>query len=252
MAAIFALCLAGVCVVWAISRDAAPPVSGVRVVNEFPHDPRAYCQGLVFSAGSLYEGTGKYGESTLRHVELETGKVLKSIAIDRRHFGEGITILDDKIYQLTWKSHIGFIYDRETLQSLGTFRVAGEGWGLTHDGTHLILSDGTATLSFIDPKTFKVARRLLVQSQGRRVTKLNELEYIDGEIFANVWYEDHIARIDPQTGLVTGWIDLRTLMPGRTDREAVLNGIAHDPDKDRLFVTGKNWPKLFEIELVRP
>jgi glutamine cyclotransferase len=242
----------GICFVWAMARDGEPPVFGYRVVNTYPHDPQAYCQGLVVSGDVLYEGTGKFGESTLRQVELATGKVLRSVPLDRQYFGEGITILNDRIYQLTWKNRICFVYDLQTFQQVDSFRLAGEGWGLTHDGTHLILSDGSSTLSFLDPKTGRVVRRLLVQGQGRRVAKLNELEYVNGEIFANIWYEDYIARINPKNGQVVGWIDLRTLMPGRADREAVLNGIAYDSQRDRLFVTGKNWPKLFEIKIEAP
>lgn len=244
-----AVTLTGGYLLWAFAFAAAPQVHQFEVVNTFPHDPRAYCQGLVIDQGILYEGTGKYGESTLRRVELDTGRVLQSVSLPRRYFGEGITIMGDKIYQLTWKSHVGFVYDKKTLNAIDRFRIVGEGWGLTHDGTHLIMSDGSSTLRFLDPQTFAVKRRLLVQSQGRRVPKLNELEYVNGEILANVWYEDYIVRIDPVSGKVVGWIDLRNLLPGRRDREAVLNGIAYDADKDRLFVTGKNWPKLFEIRV---
>jgi len=219
------------------------------VVNEFKHDHHAYTQGLVFADGFLYEGTGKLGESTLRKTELKSGKVLRSHSLDRRMFGEGITIWGDQIIQLTWRSHVAIVYDKETFRELHRFRYSGEGWGLTHNGTHLIMSDGSSTLRFLDPKTFKVVRRLLVHNQGRRLGHLNELEYVGGEILANIWTEDWIARISPETGRVTGWINLRGLLPGRTGRDAVLNGIAYDPEGNRLFVTGKNWPTLFEIRV---
>jgi glutaminyl-peptide cyclotransferase len=240
----------GVGVMWVAAREREPPTYDVEVVREFPHDPQAYCQGLVYANGVLYEGTGKYGESTLRKVALETGKVLQVQTLDRSLFGEGIAIWDNRIIQLTWQNQVAIVYDQKSLQELRRFNYRGEGWGLTHDGQHLILSDGTATLRFVDPQTFRVVRQLLVQSQGRRVDQLNELEYIRGEIFANIWYKDYIARISPQTGVVTGWIDLHGLLPHRPDRDAVLNGIAYDREGDRLFVTGKNWPKLFQIRLL--
>lgn len=240
------LCGACACVVWALARERTPPV---HVVRAYSHDAKAYTQGLVFENGFLYEGTGKYGESTLRKVELETGRVVQSRSLDRRHFGEGIAIVDNQIIQLTWRSHIGIVYDKETFKEIRRFQYAGEGWGITYDGTHLIISDGSSTLRFLDPQTFKEVRRVLVQHQGRRLDQLNELEYMRGEILANVWYKDYIARISPQTGRVIGWIDLRRLYPNRRDREAVMNGIAYDAENDRLFVTGKNWPRLFEIRV---
>jgi glutaminyl-peptide cyclotransferase len=225
-----------------------------RVVHEYPHDPGAYTQGLVFHDGLLYEGTGKYGESTLRKVELESGRVLQHVPLSPRHFGEGITIWNDEILQLTWRERAGLIYDLETLRPTGrTFRYAGEGWGLTHDGQHLILSDGTSVLRFLDPETFEVVRRLAVRSGRQRIIHLNELEYIDGEIFANIWKKDYLARISPRTGEVLGWVDLRGLWPRGVPRDVdqVLNGIAYDAPSGRLFVTGKNWPRLYEIELVK-
>jgi len=243
-------CLTCACVVWAITRDAAPPVHEVEVVHAYPHDPRAYTQGLAFDAGCLYEGTGKYGQSTLRKVDLASGKVLQSQPLDRRLFGEGIAVWQDQIVQLTWRNRVGLVYDKGTFQEVRRFEYSGEGWGLTHDGRYWIISDGSSTLRFLDPQTQTVVRQVLVHSQGRRVADLNELEYVHGEILANIWYKDYIARISPATGEVLGWIDLRSLMPRRSDREAVLNGIAYDPDGDRLFVTGKNWPKLFEIRVV--
>jgi glutaminyl-peptide cyclotransferase len=236
---------------WWLLQLRNAPVFGYRVVNTFPHDPQAFTQGLIYDDGFLLESTGKYGESTLRRVELESGRVLQMHSLSEDLFGEGITVFGDRIYQLTWRNGVAIVYDKQTFEELGRFRYDGEGWGLTDDGTHLIMSDGSATLRFIDPEDFQVVRRLLVRSQGRRVDRLNELQYIHGQIFANILYQDRIARISPETGEVTGWVDLRTLWPGRRDREAVLNGIAYDQQNDRLFVTGKNWPRLYEIRLTR-
>lgn len=237
--------------VWWLLQPRGPQVFGYQVVNAFPHDPQAFTQGLIYYDGFLLESTGKYGESTLRRVELESGRVLQMHSLAEDLFGEGITVFGDRIYQLTWRNRVAIVYDKQTFEELGRFRYDGEGWGLTDDGTHLIMSDGSATLRFIDPEDFRVVRRLLVRSQGRRVDRLNELQYIHGQIFANILYQDRIARISPETGEVTGWIDLRTLWPGRRDRESVLNGIAYDERNDRLFVTGKNWPRLYEIQLTR-
>jgi len=228
-----------------------PPHFGFEVVASFPHDPHAFTQGLVFFEGRLFEGTGQYGSSELREVELETGKVVKSIRLDASRFGEGVTLLGDRLYQLTWRSRIGYVYERATLRKIREFGYEGEGWGLTHDGSQLILSDGTSTLRFLDPETFEVKRRVTVQDRGRPVRELNELEFVDGEIYANVWTTDTIARISPKDGRILGWIDLRGLLPdSERTTDDVLNGIAWDPEKRRLFVTGKNWPKLFEIRLV--
>lgn len=238
---------------WAAERAPVPMVCGYEIVNTYPHDPQAFCQGLAIVDGQLYEGTGQRGESTLRKVELETGKVLQQVSLDRRLFGEGIAVWDQRIYQLTWQAGVAFVYDRETFKELGRFRVYGEGWGLTHDGKHLILSNGSPTLQYLDPKTFRVVRRLNVRDRGNWVRNLNELEYADGAILANVWTTDRIAWIDADTGNVTAWIDLSGLKPSeiRNDPDAVLNGIAYDPESKRLFVTGKNWPKLFEIRIVK-
>lgn len=243
------LCVAGG--VWLAAQPQVPQTYGYQLVNSFPHDPNAFTQGLVFHEGSLLESTGKYGQSSLRRVELESGRVVQSHRLSRDLFGEGITVFGERIYQLTWRNGLAIVYDKETFDELGRLRYEGEGWGLTNDGTHLIMSDGSATLRFVDPQDFRVVRRLVVHSRGRRVDRLNELQYVHGEIFANIWYRDHIARISPETGEVTGWIDLRTLWPERRDREAVLNGIAYDAENDRLFVTGKNWPRLYEIRLSR-
>lgn len=243
------LCCACACVVWAIAYDAAPPIYRYRVLNAFPHDPHAFTQGLVHDGTDLFEGTGKNGQSSLRRVELKTGRVDQIQKLSDDYFGEGITVWGDRIYQITWKAGVGFVYDKSTFAEIEQFKYEGQGWGLTHDGKHLIMSDGSSTLRFLDPKTFQVVGRLLVSSQGRRVEHLNELEYINDEILANIWYKDYIARISPETGKVTGWIDLRGLSRPR-DRESVMNGIAYDTANDRLFITGKNWPRLFEIQVI--
>lgn len=221
------------------------------VLHEWPHDPTAFTQGLAFKDGVLYESTGLRGQSTLRRVELTTGSVAQKIDLAERDFGEGITLLDGKIFQLTWREQRGYIYDARTLKRLGTFRYDSEGWGLTTDNQFLIMSDGTAVLRFLDPKTFTVKRRLKVREDGRPVARLNELEYVKGEIYANVWERDAIARIDPRTGNITGWIDLSRLVSVQANNEsdAVLNGIAYDDKDDRLFVTGKRWTRLYEIRL---
>jgi glutamine cyclotransferase len=231
-------------------RDSAP-TQGYTLTRSYPHSTDAYCQGLVYQNGFLYEGTGNYGESSLRKIELETGKVLQERKLDARLFGEGIAIWKDQVIQLTWKSRQAIVYDLKTFQQQGRFGYRGEGWGLTHDGRQLIMSDGSATLQFLDPETFKVQRQVTVRDGRRRITNLNELEYVEGEIYANVWYEDRIARISPQTGKVVGWLDLSQLFPQsqRPHRDAVLNGIAYDPQQRRLLVTGKHWPRIYEIRL---
>ena len=238
--------------VWAQRRPIpSPGLSTARVVAEFPHDPTAFTQGLVVEAGQLYESTGQYGHSSVRRVDLRSGSVAQIARLNFTYFGEGMTILDGRIYQLTWKSQTAFVYDLETFEQLETHRYRGEGWGLTDDGESLIASDGTATLTFYDPTTFAVQRTVEVRDDGAAVPLLNELEYIDGEIWANVWYDDRIVRIAPETGDVVGWIDLAQLVPrNRRGQDDVLNGIAYDADAGRIFVTGKNWPTLFEIELV--
>jgi glutamine cyclotransferase len=224
------------------------------VVNEYPHDGDAYTQGLVFHDGELYEGTGLYGHSSLRRVELETGSVLQIHELDDKYFGEGITIYDDRIIQLTWKEELGFLYNRESFEPIDDFSYSTEGWGITHDGIKLIMSDGSATLYFLDPVTFEETGSIEVTAAGQPIRRLNELEYINGEIFANIYLTDRIARIDPTTGNVIAWIDLIGILrlEDTTPQTDVLNGIAYDSDTDRLFVTGKKWQKLFEIELVAP
>jgi len=231
---------------------AAEPVDySYRVVNVYPHDTGAFTQGLAYSGGFLFEGTGLRGRSSLRRVTLETGQVVQARALDRQFFGEGIAVVDGRIVQLTWTSGVGFVYDRSTFSLLETFAYDTEGWGLTHDGTHYIMSDGTPVLRWLDPETFDVTRTVTVADGGRPVSRLNELEYIDGTIYANVWQTDRVVIIAPDTGRVVGRIDLSGLLTAAERRLAdVLNGIAYDPDGDRLFVTGKLWPKLFEIDLV--
>jgi glutamine cyclotransferase len=229
------------------------PIYGYEVVNTFPHDPGAFTQGLIFQDGALIESTGLERYSTLRRVELQTGKVLQKVDVPPFYFAEGMTLFAGKIYQLTWKGEKGFIYDPRTFQKTGEFNYTGEGWGLTHDADSLILSDGSEQIRFIDPNGYRVKRTISVTDHGRPVEEINELEYVRGEIYANVWHQNRVARIDPQTGRVTSWIDLSGLLkPGDvSDEEAVLNGIAYDEQSDRLFVTGKRWPKLFEIKLNR-
>jgi glutaminyl-peptide cyclotransferase len=230
---------------------AQPVLYGYEVANVFPHDANSFTQGLIFYNGVLIESAGQYGVSTLRRVELETGRVLKKVAVPPQYFAEGVTLLGGKLYQLTWEHGRGFIYDAETFEKTGEFRYDGQGWGLTTDGQSLILSDGTSRLRFIAPEDFRVTRAINVAEAGRPIRELNELEYVKGEVWANVWHDDRIARIDPATGRVVGWIDLSGLLPQRekSGDEAVLNGIAYDERGDRLFVTGKLWPKLFEIRI---
>ena len=228
------------------------PFFGYQVVRSYPHDPDAFTQGLQFVDGVLYEGTGLNGRSTIRKVELETGRVLQKRDVPAEYFGEGIVVWNKDLFEITWQSHVAFVYDRETFQPKKQFSYPGEGWGLTHDGTNLIMSDGTNELRVLDPTTFVEKRRIKVTAAGAPLRELNEVEYVKGEILANIWQTDMVARIAPETGRVTGYIDLRGLLtaPERA-RTDVLNGIAYDAKQDRLFVTGKLWPKLFEIRLVK-
>jgi glutamine cyclotransferase len=228
-----------------------PQVYSYKIVTTYPHDTKAFTQGLVFDNGFLYEGTGRRGESTVRKVELETGKVLKKYGLPRQYFGEGVALWNETLIQLTYQSNIGFVYDKESFILQREFTYPTDGWGLTHDGTHLIMSDGTATLYFQDPTTFKEVRRIEVHDNDTPVTHLNELEYIHGTVYANVWPTDRIVMISPDSGRVVGRIDLDGLLSdeGAYQPVGVLNGIAYDAANDRLFVTGKYWPKLFEIEL---
>lgn len=229
------------------------PVYGIEVIHAYPHDPGAFTQGLVIRDGFFFESTGGYGTSTVRRVHLETGVVYLNEDLPDQLFGEGLTWLDGKLFQLTWQSEIGRIYDQETLRLKAEFSYHGQGWGLTHDGTHLIRSDGSQRLFFFDSSDFSTVREVEVTADGRPVRYLNELEFVRGEIWANVYQTDRIARIDPNTGAITSWIDLSALKPkGKGDRKpGVLNGIAYDPEQDRIFVTGKNWSKMFEIQLKR-
>lgn len=220
------------------------------VVARYPHDSNAFTQGLIFLDGYLYESTGRRGQSSLRRVDLKTGRVEQFQAIAPEFFAEGLTDFDDRLIQLTWQAGVGFVYRRSDFGLEQRFRYQGEGWGLTHDGERLILSDGTAKLRFLDPHDFKVTGSVTVTYEGQPVDDLNELEYIDGEVWANIWYDDRIARIDPNSGNVIGWIDLSALYPAsQRSSEAVVNGIAYDEKTDRIFVTGKLWPAIFEIKL---
>jgi glutamine cyclotransferase len=235
----------------AAANTAAPVKYGYEIVHIYPHDPGAFTQGLVFIDGKLYEGTGQEGRSSLREVELQTGHVLKKVDVPEPYFGEGIALLNNKVYQLTWQHQVGFIYNADNFEQVGKFNYTGEGWGLTTDGHSLILSDGSNRIRFLDPDSFQVTKTIAVVDGNLPVNELNELEYINGEIYANIWHDNRIVTIDPQTGRITGWIDLNGLLPPGDvqDDEAVLNGIAYDQAGNRLFVTGKLWPRLFEIKL---
>ncbi|HIH98346.1 MAG TPA: glutaminyl-peptide cyclotransferase [Thermoplasmata archaeon] len=229
------------------------PVYTYKVVNTYPHDQKAYTQGLAFENGFLYEGTGIYGSSTLRKVDLETGRILQICKLPQKLFGEGVTIHKDKIIQLTWRSNVGFVHNKSSFELKRKFNYSTEGWGITSDGKHLILSDGTAVLHYLDPDTFEEVGKIKVQDNKRVVSKLNELEFVQGRIYANVWKSNWIAIIEPRTQKVVGWIDLEGLLIRKelSNPAGVLNGIAYDAENDRLFVTGKMWPSLFEIELIK-
>ena len=224
---------------------------GYQILNIFPHDSNAFTQGLILMDGKLLESTGQEGSSSLRSVELATGKVLKKVDVPPPYFAEGIAVLNGKVYQLTWVHNVGFIYDAQTLEPTGQFNYQGEGWGLTTDGQSLILSDGSNRLKFIDPTSFRVTRTISVVEGSNPIDQLNELEFVQGEIYANVWHADRIAVIDPQSGRVKAWVELSGLIPEGElqDPEAVLNGIAYDQANDKLYVTGKLWPRLFEIRV---
>ena len=231
---------------------AEPQALTYEVVNTYPHDETAFTQGLFFKNGVLYETTGQYGQSSVRRVDLESGAVEKKRFLPAVVFGEGSVAWEDKIIVLTWRSGQGYVLDAETLKVQKRFKYAGEGWGLTHDGARLIMSDGTATLRFLDPETLKETGNLNVTYRGEPLASLNELEWVDGALFANVWGSEAIVRIDMKSGEVDAVADMRGLLSddeitnGKPD---VLNGIAYDPSTDRLFVTGKYWPKLFEVTL---
>ena len=244
----FACCL----LVCAAFATAQAPEYGYRVVHVYPHDPNAFTQGLEFRAGFLYEGTGLNGKSSVRKVQLETGKVLQQVNLDSQYFGEGITVYNQQILELTWRSYIGFVYDQASFRRLRSFYYPGEGWGLANDGSVIYMSDGTPQIRIWDPVTLQEKRRITVRDGAKPVTYLNELECVRGEIYANVWQTDRIVRISSADGRVLGWINLAGILSSsdRTSETDVLNGIAYDVLGDRLFVTGKNWPKLFEIKLV--
>jgi len=228
--------------------------SGYTIAQRFPHDTSAYTQGLVYAGGQLYESTGLWGHSELRRVVLETGAVEARFRLPDDRFGEGLALLGGKLYQLTWKSGTGYVYDAATLAPLDSFRYAGEGWGLATDGASLIMSDGTATLRVLDTTDFHVVREVTVQDQGSPLREINELEFVHGVLFANVYQSDWIVRIDPATGAVQEWIDLAGLLPerDRTPNTDVLNGIAFDETSGNLLVTGKRWPTLFALKLRSP
>jgi glutamine cyclotransferase len=228
-----------------------PPVYSYTIINTYPHDRQAFTQGLVFDQGIVYEGTGLRGRSSVRRVDLTTGRVLQLRALPAPFFGEGITVFGPHLIQLTWQSKVGFVYDKTHFTLLRQFTYPTEGWGITHNDQHLIMSDGTSVLYFLDPETLSETGQLHVRDDQGPVERLNELEYVQGSIYANIWQTDRIARIDPESGQVTAWIDLTGLLPleDRVERVDVLNGIAYDAAQDRLFVTGKLWPKLFEIRI---
>jgi glutaminyl-peptide cyclotransferase len=248
--------LTALAVLSGLTPTLAAPVAtyGYQIVRVYPHDPGAFTQGLFFKDGFLYESTGRLGHSSIRKVRLETGGVLAKLDFPPDIFGEGITDWEGRLISVTWHSRIGFVLDLKSFAVLQRFSYPGEGWGLTRNERHIIMSDGTAELRFLNPQTLREVRRLKVTAGGKPLSQLNELEWVDGEIYSNIWLTDRIARIDPQTGKVVGWIDLKGILPpsdrvrGNTD---VLNGIAYDPPTQRLFVTGKLWPKLFEIRLVK-
>ena len=222
------------------------------VVNIYPHDDQAFTQGLIYLDGYLYESTGLYGESTLRRVDLETGEVQDRVDLEPDYFAEGLTAWEDSLLQLTWREGTGFVYRLTDFSLQERFTYPTEGWGLTQDGQRLILSDGTATLYFLNPETYLAEDSVTVTYQGQEILRINELEYIRGEVFANIWQTDQIIRIDPGSGQVLGWVDLGGILPPelRSEDTDVLNGIAYDPARDRLFVTGKRWPHLYEIRLI--
>ena len=252
-AAGFGNVLAGLLIALALAAAPARADTRWKVVASYPHDTGAFTEGLIFLDGSLYESTGQYGRSEIREVNLETGKVIRSARVPNIYFGEGLTHWGNDLISLTWRRGTGFRWTRSSFLQTGTFGYSGEGWGLTQDSKQLIMSDGTDQLRFLDPKDFSEIRRITVTWDGQPVRLVNELEYVKGEILANVWMTDRIARIDPASGAVIDWIDLSPLVRklALTDYDAVLNGIAYDAKKDRLFVTGKYWPKLYEIKLKR-
>ncbi len=234
------------------SVQEAGVIEPARLIAIFPHDPNDFCQGLAIEGETVYEGTGHYGSSVLKKYELTSGALIAQVPLSPRLFGEGIAILDDRVYQLTWKERVCLVYDKHSLQLREQMAYAGQGWGLATDGQVLFMSDGTSVIQVLDPKNLQLKRKINVAYGRRRQANLNELEYINGELWACIWYEDRIARINPKTGQIKGWIDCSELYPASLrDREHVLNGIAYDAKANRLFITGKNWPHLFEIAVPR-
>jgi len=232
--------------------DTLEPFMTYQVLAIYPHDPTAFTQGLVYMKGFLYESTGIYGESSLRKVLPESGEVLQQVDLSGEYFGEGLTVWEEMLVQLTWQNGLGFVYDRGDFSLVDQFTYATEGWGLTQNGEHLIMSDGSSTLYFLSPEIYEVVRTVTVTYDGEEIQNLNELEYIRGEVFANIWYADDIIRINPETGEVAGWIDMAGILPEEehTATTDVLNGIAYDAVQDRLFVSGKCWPNLYQIRLI--
>jgi len=237
---------------YALPRKTKAPISDIKIINIFPHDPDAFTQGLIYHHGYLYESTGLKGKSTLRKVDIKTGKIIKIIKLAPEYFGEGITILGKNIYQLTWQNKTGFVYDLKEFKKVRTFSYPGEGWGITTDGQYLFMSDGSSVISCVDPVTVAVLRKIIIHEGQQQIGNLNELEFIKGEIWANIFQKDLIVRISPATGKILGWVDLSllySLIPEH-NRIDVLNGIAYDKIHDRIFVTGKLWPKIFEIKVL--
>jgi len=249
-AGLIAMALLTTSPVWQPPSAGTVPVQGYRIVRAYPHDPDAFTQGLEYVDGMFYEGTGLNGRSSVRKVRIESGEVLQKRDLPQEHFGEGIAVFNSELFELTWQSRVAFVYDKVSFEPKRRLSYAGEGWGLTHDGRSLIMSDGTDELRVVDPSTFAEQRRIKVTAAGAPVRRLNELEIVRGEIFANVWMTDYMARIDPSSGRVTAYVDLHGLLsPTERSRTDVLNGIAYDAEHDRLFVTGKLWPKVFEIKI---
>jgi glutaminyl-peptide cyclotransferase len=245
---VLVLSLALACAPATIAQRRPAPVHSYKVVASFPHDTTSFTQGLVFADGELYESTGLNGESTLRRVDITTGRTLQRIDVPKPYFAEGLALVGDELLQLTWQHRLGFVYDKNTFTQKRTFTYDTEGWGIAYDGaSRLVMSDGSDTLTYLDPRTFAASKTLRVRDAGRPVSGLNELEWIEGEIWANVWQTDRIARISPNTGEVNAWIDLSSLFPHRVPPADVLNGIAYDKATRRIFITGKKWPRLYQI-----
>ncbi|GHT25860.1 glutamine cyclotransferase [Planctomycetales bacterium] len=248
-----------------LQNKVLPQTLNLKLNGTYPHDEKAFTQGLFYRSGFLYEGTGQYGFSELRKTEIKTGKVLMNVSLPQKYFGEGIALVDNRIYQLTWQEHSCFVFDADTFELKEQFRYSGEGWGLTFDGEHLIMSDGTASMRFFAPKTFKEIRKVPVYTKNKNgkkmpIQRLNELEYVHGEVWANIWQENSIARIDPKTGEASGFIDCNGLIPAALkdelsgpvmQRNRVTNGIAFDAEKDTFYITGKYWNVLYELEIVK-